>query len=74
MPDALSDIVRARTGPSLGCIAADDYIPSVVFKEPHCFGEEAGSNEVEEACAYDQEELELGNVAATARLSAWPCV
>lgn len=46
MPDALSDVVRARACAGLACITADNVVPSVVLEEPNRLGEEAGCNEV----------------------------
>ena len=65
MPDTLSDIVRSRTGSCLTGVASDGVVPGVVLEEPDCAREEAGCDEVEEAGAEDQEDLELGCVAAT---------
>lgn len=70
MPDALADVVRSRSGACLAGVASDDVVPCVVFEEPDCTREEAGGDEVEEAGADYQEDLELCCVATTGGPSA----
>lgn len=66
MPDALSDVIRSRTGTCLGSITTNYVVPSIVLQIPDASGEEAGSNQVEDASGDDQEDLEGGLVSSSA--------
>ena len=70
MPDALADVVRSRTRACFAGVASDGMVPCVVFEEPDRAREEAGGDEVEEAGADDEEDLELCCVATARTVSA----
>lgn len=65
VPHALGDIVRTSTRSGFAGITTGDLTPLIIFDVPAGFGEEAGSDEVEETGRYDQENLDGSSVATT---------
>lgn len=63
MPDTTSDVIRPWAGTVLGRVTARGPVPVVGLKVPDCLGEEAGGNQIQEAGADDQKDLQRGHVA-----------
>lgn len=57
MPNTPANVVGARPGAQLCGVTADNLVPLVLLKVPDTLGEEASSNEVQEAGRNDEEEL-----------------
>lgn len=72
MPDALPNVVRTGTRADFRGVAADESVPGVILEVPDGFAEEACGDEVEEARADCEEDLEPGGVAAAIKIISLP--
>jgi hypothetical protein len=64
VPYALPDVVTSRTCASFRRALPSELDPGVLFKVPYAFREETGSDQVEEACRDDEEDLQTCAIAA----------
>lgn len=60
MPNALVDVIGARTSASFGSITTNQLIPLLLLKRPDSTRKEASSNEIEQAGRNDEENLQFG--------------
>jgi len=57
VPNALPNVITPRPTARLCCTFTGKLCPGILLEVPDAFREEAGSNEVEKACRYYQENL-----------------
>lgn len=63
VPNTLPDVVATGPCTCFCCTFSSKLDPSILFKIPDTFGEQAGRYEVKEACGDDEEDLQRGFVA-----------
>jgi hypothetical protein len=58
MPNTLPDIITPWAGPRFRSPLPSKLHPSILLEIPHALAEQARSNQVQEACGDDEEDLE----------------